>query len=177
VVQPQCDSASSFFSLADQLRSENPSLRAFLRNTVSVFTADPVLQNNPLSTEVSSLCAGAQILGLEAPQHSQTVTLKVKTPADCPLTVSMNYVEILRADGENDRGEHEELRVFPAYGALTGIWVKQGTTAIHIDAHVTIPLIIHLLKWAGCFLFFLILFPRVRLLWKNVKRIAFPLHT
>ena len=58
---------------------------------------------------------------------------RVRTEADCPLTFATNYADNLRATAVVGK-EHVPASVFPAYGALAGVWVPAGASEVHVQA-------------------------------------------
>ncbi len=143
---------SSVTNLASALKSEGAGLRNYLRNSMAYLSTDLLVTKANLPRQVSPSCAQAQVLNVNAPQHSQVVQLHVSTPEACPLTVAMNYVEILEAVGNPETGSPERLTVFPAYGALTGILVPKGITSIRIEPKVNVPRAITFAKILGALL-------------------------
>jgi hypothetical protein len=58
----------------------------------------------------------------------------------------MNYAETLRATALGPAGATAAV-VFPAYGALAGVWVPRGTTELHVEAAPT--LLPYAAAWRG----------------------------
>jgi hypothetical protein len=98
-------------------------------------------------------------------REEQVLGVRVGTAADCPLTISTNYVNHLIA--ETGPPGFERLETFPAYGALLGIWVPAHTRDIRIRAPVSFPAWIRLSQALGALLLALGLVAI-----KNQKRLA-----
>jgi hypothetical protein len=86
-----------------------------------------------LPETLAPACAEAAVLGVEAPGREGLAAARVRAPADCPLTFAMNYADNLRATAVRPTGA-VAAAVFPAYGALAGVWVPGGATEVRIEA-------------------------------------------
>jgi len=64
----------------------------------------------------------------------------VETPTDCPLTVAMNFATTLESRGFHSDGREVELKLYPAYGALTGVWVPASVKKVIIQPRLILPL-------------------------------------
>ncbi|MEO5971599.1 MAG: hypothetical protein ABIQ95_16865 [Bdellovibrionia bacterium] len=145
----QLNSLPDMTQLALALKAQGKGLRNYLQNFAIYLTEDPLIKKAGLPKQVSPFCSDAQVLEVIAPQHAQIVKLRVKSPENCPLTVSMNYVEILEAVGKSETGVLENLKVFPVNGALTGILVSKGTTSIELAPKANIPAFVTLIHILG----------------------------
>jgi hypothetical protein len=137
---------------------------------------DPIIKKLNLPSHVSPTCSQAKILQVAAPQHSQIVRLRVETPEDCPLSVSMNYVEVLEATGSSAEGNIESLKVFPVYGALTGVLVKKGVNTITIEAKSHTPFFALVIKLLGSILILAILASSLERYSRLFRKISSPSH-
>lgn len=143
-------------TLTRQLMQHRTTLRRTLKESVLIDRKDPNIESL-LPTLHSRLfkCKEAKVLTTHTKLGGQHVDLQVTSPDLCPLTLSMNYTSRLIARGVTIHGETKRLRLFPAYGALTGILVPKGIQQIVISADAFIP------GWAkGLFylgLFFIVL--------------------
>jgi hypothetical protein len=93
----------------------------------------------PLPETVDALCAGARVESADAPRLGTPITARVSAPADCPLTFATNYAETLRASVTLADGRIQPAPLYPAYGALAGVWVPRGAVAVTLDAVVPRP--------------------------------------
>ncbi|MFZ9594635.1 MAG: hypothetical protein ACO3A2_01000 [Bdellovibrionia bacterium] len=142
-------SFSSIEELAQSLNHQGAWIGAYLKDSLALVSADPMVEKANLPREFSPECQKARIQNVSAPQHLQKVTLQVETQADCPLTLSMNYIEPLTALGKTAQGAWIPLRVFPAYGALTGILVPAQIQEIQLEPKVKTPLWVQLIEGLG----------------------------
>jgi hypothetical protein len=92
-----------------------------------------------LPAAVDGRCADARVEGVDTPGGVTVATARVLTPADCPLTFAMNYAETLQASARMSDGRVQPAIVFPAYGALAGVWVARGASEITVTARVPKP--------------------------------------
>jgi hypothetical protein len=93
------------------------------------------------------------VISVNAPLDSQTITLEVQSEGNCPLTVSLNYLTILEATYSGTTAGEIRATPFPAYGALTGLMVPQGTWKIRIDARAETPFYATFMFYVGIILF------------------------
>jgi hypothetical protein len=117
----------SMESLAAALDAAGDGLHARARRTVWIVAADPGARGLP---PVGAACPGAAVTAIRA-THDGHFELTVAAPADCPLTLATNYAESLRARVRVG-DEWRPTRTFPAYGALLGVWVPQGSSQVVI---------------------------------------------
>jgi hypothetical protein len=120
-------------SLARELRAAGSGLHRQAAEKVWVVSSDPWVAKAPLPAAVEPACAEARVLGVEARLGGQQASLKVRTGADCPLTLATNFAESLRAETTSGAG-WRRAAVFPAYGALAAVWVPKGASEVRIDA-------------------------------------------
>ena len=95
-------------------------------------------------------CKDAKVLEHEMGADRQTFIFKTSAPKDCPMTVAMNYSEMLKA--RTDSGEN--LNLFPGNGALTSIVVPAGEQEITVYAQAYEPVWIKALGYLGLLMFF-----------------------
>jgi hypothetical protein len=94
-------------------------------------------------------CADARVLAVEARRGGSDVRARVHAPADCPLTLAMNYAESLRAAAVMEDGRAVTAHVFPAYGALAGVWVPRGAREVRVNAAPAVPPLAPLWRLSG----------------------------
>ncbi len=94
---------------------------------------DPLVDAARLPESVPAECSSASVARLEVGPGGGHVVAKVSTTASCPLSFALSYNETLRAVGVTPRGGEALLSVFPAYGALAGVWVPKGTSEVRIN--------------------------------------------
>ena len=87
----------------------------------------------------SPACAGAKVDDLTENDDRQSFTIKVSSPADCPLTLAMNYTELFRGKAIDGSGNERDLVLYPAYGPLLGTFVPKGTKEVRIWAEPILP--------------------------------------
>jgi hypothetical protein len=119
--------------LAAALQAKRGGLPDFLHENLLVLSGDAAVQRAALPAAFAAACAQAQVLGVDAAHHAQALSLRLKSPALCPLAVAENYAEILHARGRGAGGGWRELTVFPAYGALAGILVEPGVEELVVE--------------------------------------------
>jgi len=132
--------------LAETLRAAREDIpglaaRAVLLNARDARSVSP---EQPLSAD----CSSARVERVRA--TTSAVTLDVKMPADgpCPLTISVNYLEILGAAGSG-LGITRELVTFPGYGSLLGVVVEPGISEVSIRVRDTTPAWTVAVAWLG----------------------------
>jgi hypothetical protein len=123
---------ASFATLADELLAAGETLGQRARETLWLVAADPLLAAAPLPDRIDDGCRAAAVESVASLGAGSLAEARVSTAADCPLVLAMNYAEGLRALAEGDGGETRSARVFPAYGALAGIWVPAWTRAVRV---------------------------------------------
>jgi hypothetical protein len=131
--------AASFAALGHELVSLREDLARQARHTVWLVDADPMVIGAALPDAVDVGCAAARLDGVETPGGMTVAIARVSTPADCPLTFAMNYAETLEANARMSGGRTQPARVFPAYGALAGVWVPRGASEVRVTARVPKP--------------------------------------
>ena len=113
------DRVEGFDSLASRLRSEIEGLDRAL-----------FVVRARLPAELPTSCAEAHVIRVATAEEG--VTAEVETPGDCPLTIALNFAESLVATASFADGRKEAATVFPAYGALTAVWVPGGAREVHV---------------------------------------------
>lgn len=129
--------ADSFHALGHELVGLRDTLAFQARRAAWLIDADPMVARASLPEVVSTRCNDARVEEVATPGGPVVATARVFAPADCPLTFAMNYAETLRATARMDDGRTQAAPVFPAYGALAGVWVPRGAA----DVTVTAPLV------------------------------------
>jgi hypothetical protein len=119
--------------LREELRRPADGLHAMAHRTLWLMADDLHVWRAHLPEAADPLCAQARVLGVDARRGDNGARAAVQAPADCPLTFAMNYAENLRATAVMPEGQ-VPARLFPAYGALAGVWVPRGATEIRVDA-------------------------------------------
>ena len=104
-------------------------------------------------------CASARVDEVTEGNDRQSFNVKVSTPADCPLTLAMNYTELFRGKAIDGSGNERDLVVYPAYGPLLGTFVPAGTREVRIWAEPIVPTWAKVLGVVGalCFVIALLL--------------------
>ena len=118
---------ASMEALAEHLRAAGDTLHESVRRTLWVVAADEAASALPAA---SGRCDAAAVSAVHA-SHGGDLAVEVRTSADCPLTLATNYAESLTAKVRR-RGAWEKARLFPAYGALLGVWIPAGTTDVAV---------------------------------------------
>jgi hypothetical protein len=137
--------------LREELRRPRDGLHAEARRRLWLMADDLQVWRAHLPEALDPRCAEAAVLGVAARRDENGVRAQVDTPADCPLTFAMNYAETLRATAATAQGT-VAATVFPAYGALAGVWVPRGAREVRVEAQpVRLPLA-PLWRIAGCVL-------------------------
>ncbi len=117
----------SFAALAERLAAAGDSLHESVRGTVWVVGTDKAAAALP---GPGGPCDTANVAAVHANMGGD-VAVEVRTPGDCPLIVATNYAESLEAKVRL-HGAWQPARLFPAYGALLGVWVPAGTTEVAV---------------------------------------------
>lgn len=138
--------------LAHTLIQNRDDLLAYTKDNLVVVGEEKEIQDFKFPASFSPDCEHAQILSIHAPHWQQNIDLKVQTQADCPMTISLNYVHALKAVAKNQANQWQEIPLFPSYGALVGLVVPKNTTAINIFVSLEIPTWIRVIQFFGFFL-------------------------
>lgn len=103
---------------------------------------DPYFEAAPIGVRSLTGCQEARVLGLEGERFRSRWNARVQVPngSDCPMTLAMNYSEILKAEVRTGAGEWKKAEVFPILGALAGIWVPGSSTEIRVQPAFELPL-------------------------------------
>src|SRR5262249_5545719 len=125
-------SAGWFGALAEELLGAGERLAARARTTVSLVGDDPRVVAARLPAELDASCAAATVDDVAGSVAGVLAEARLTTAADCPLVFAMNYAEGLRATATATAGDARPLTVFPAYGALAGVWVPGGPPAARV---------------------------------------------
>jgi len=120
--------------LATAVHTAGPGLAAEAHRQAWIVTSDRAVTAASLPDVVSPECARASVTNVEAAIGSQRFRLGVDSPAACPLTVAENFASDLTAAADG-----QPVTLFPAYGALTGVWVPAGAHEVVIEARAIIP--------------------------------------
>jgi hypothetical protein len=124
----------SFDELGKRLKAvQGSALDALTSNVLIVSTdasvPDALAHNLPFR---DSRCEQSKTGDVTIDSDGQTLHLQVTNALiACPLVVSQNFVSTLEATSEGP-GSGTRLLTFPAYGALTGIWVPPGVERIRV---------------------------------------------
>jgi hypothetical protein len=119
-------------ALARELRAAGDTLHLRAREVLWRSDADALAAGVP--TTIDARCRDARVVAVLAPRHGGAIVATVAGVAACPLTIATNFTEDLRATATLEGGRRVAVLVFPAYGALAGVLVPAGTTAISLDA-------------------------------------------
>ena len=89
-------------------------------------------------------CSLSKVLSVDAKRGGQSILLHVQNQGACPLTLSMNYTENLRAyeisdDEKPPFQKKQRLTVFPSYGALASIMIPANVKKVVVEAYVVAP--------------------------------------
>jgi|TARA_B100002003_G_scaffold251844_1_gene298078 hypothetical protein len=144
---------SSFQELGRTLLQHGAQLHQVLPKTMWLLSDDVDIRRDELELSESSACDRSRVISVNAPLDSQTITLEVQSEGNCPLTVSLNYLTILEATYSGTTAGEIRATPFPAYGALTGLMVPQGTWKIRIDARAETPFYATFMFYVGIILF------------------------
>jgi hypothetical protein len=131
--------SSSLPVLAQELVGLGDELALRARQVAWLVASDPMVARAALPEAVDEGCAQARVESAEAPRQGTPITARVFAPADCPLTFATNYAETLRATASMADGRSRPATVYPAYGALAGVWVPRGAVAVSVEAVVPRP--------------------------------------
>jgi hypothetical protein len=123
---------ASFASLAEELLAAGETLHERARERVWLVASDPLVAASNLPERIDAGCAAARVEAVEARSSGLLAEVRVATGADCPLVLAMNFSEGLRAVATAANGDTRPARVFPAYGALAGVWVPAQTRTIRV---------------------------------------------
>jgi hypothetical protein len=156
---------NTFPELASRLKESAAAGASRPKSRELVVVSDREVPNDLASRTLSGLCGSSSVTSVDYRREEQVLGVRVGTAADCPLTISTNYVNHLIA--ETGPPGFERLETFPAYGALLGIWVPAHTRDIRIRAPVSFPAWIRLSQALGALLLALGLVAI-----KNQKRLA-----
>jgi hypothetical protein len=129
----------SFRALGHELVALREGLAFQARRAVWLVDSDPMVAGAGLLAAVDGRCADARVEGVDTPGGVTVATARVLTPTDCPLTFAMNYAETLQATARMSDGRAQPAIVFPAYGALAGVWVPRGAAEVTVTARVPRP--------------------------------------
>jgi hypothetical protein len=131
--------AASFIDLGSRLVSLRDGLSSEAQRAVWLVAPDPRVSRAMLPAAVDARCAEARVHDVVTPRRAPIAVARVSTGADCPLTFAMNYAETLHATVRVAGGRPQPAAVFPAYGALTGVWTPRGASEVRVDARVPAP--------------------------------------
>jgi hypothetical protein len=124
----------SFASLGRELLALGDDLGRRAPEILWLVSTDPAVAAARLPAALDPACAGARVREVRARRGEAGASALVEAPADCPLTFAMSYAETLRAAVQGPGGAGRSVPVFPAYGALAGVWVPRGTTEVSVQA-------------------------------------------
>lgn len=159
-------SLGSFQELAKTLKAAGDRLSELVHRRAWVLRDDPEVLAAELPTDLSSEpCTGSKVLSVEATRGGQSFHIKVQSTGLCPLVVAMNFTTNLRALRLAPGKEESDLKLFPIYGALTGVMVPEGVSEIRIEARPTVPLWSRL-AWVGGLALGIVVFA---LIWREKK--------
>lgn len=126
-------------ALARALKAPGDALHEVARRTVFLLEDDPAVAAAGLPSGPRPQCASARVVRLDAAPGAVRVRVDVDSPADCPLVLALNYVETWQAAAFGRDGRRRAATVFPANGAMTGVWTPAGTTSVELSAVVRRP--------------------------------------
>ena len=132
--------SGSFDQIAQSLNHAEGGLMPHLSRVAYLLQGDDAIPNELQGKEVNPVCQSAQVKKVSAPIRSQRFELDVETPTDCPLTVAMNFATTLESRGFDSDGREVELKLYPAYGALTGVWVPASVKKVIIQPGLILSL-------------------------------------
>ena len=124
--------------LREELRRPADGLAREARRRLWLMADDLHVWRAHLPEALASGCATARVLAVEARRGASEVRAQVNAPADCPLTFAMNYAENLRGVAVMEDGGRVSAHVFPAYGALAGVWVPRGAREVRVEVVPTV---------------------------------------
>jgi hypothetical protein len=123
----------SMATLASELVAEGPQLYQRAHEVLWV-VEDDVRLPAVLPRAFDAACtSAARVVRLDAARARPWVAVTYTSPADCPLTLAMNYAETLRAEIRSG-GETLSPAVFPAYGTLAAMIVPKGSGSLRVEA-------------------------------------------
>lgn len=123
----------SFADLGRALLQADNEVVERVRQRLWLVESDPAIPAD-LPRTADPACASARVVGVTDTRERTGVRLTLETPADCPLAVAMDFVETLRAEATGADGRTRTAAVFPACGALAGVWVPAGTRELLLEA-------------------------------------------
>lgn len=144
-----------FKILFQKLLENAEAMPQFLRENVWLISTDPDVDFRVAGTVDRTQCLKGRVLNLEAQPYTQSVRIQVESPAQCLLSVSLNYSNILEA--LNFTTPSEKFVTLPVYGSLLGIIVPPGTHDIEVRPKLILPFGAQIGFYIG--LLFLILCP------------------
>ena len=84
-------------------------------------------------------CAAARVVSVENGKGNEIVRIRTESPDTCPLTIGLNYSEVLRAVVIRGPTQVQKLPIYPVYVALTGLLAPKGSSEIIIEASPYVP--------------------------------------
>jgi hypothetical protein len=114
-------------SLSHELTGAGRSLHDRVKETLWLVDGDPFAAAAALPPAIDARCRAARVTRVEAPARGREIVADVESPAACPLTFATNFTESLRAMVVLANGQQVPAAVFPAYGALAGVLVPEGS--------------------------------------------------
>ena len=117
-------------SLSQELKAPGDAPYERLRRTLWLVDADPLTAAARCPPNFDPRCADARVARVDAPARSGGAAAQVETSATCLLTFATNFTEDLRATAVLKDGRQVAAPVFPAYGALAGVLVPDGTRQV-----------------------------------------------
>jgi len=124
----------SFASLGRDLLALGDDLGRRAHESLWLVTPDPRVAAARLPGSVDPACGAARVREVRGRRGEAGASAVVEAPADCPLTFAISYAETLKATVIGHDGRGREAAVFPAYGALSAVWVPRGATEVRIEA-------------------------------------------
>jgi hypothetical protein len=118
-------------SLARRLLADRDGLHQRLVDTLRIVASDPFVAAAALPPSLDPACRQAAVTDVRS--DGRGASAKVQAGADCPLVFATNFAESLQATLVSEGGRKEAGRVFPAFGALAGVWVRKGTTQVLLE--------------------------------------------
>lgn len=135
-------SFASYGELASWLYGLGSPLAEKVRMESGWVAEDPYFARAPVGVRSLTGCQEARVLGLDGERFRSAWSARVQVPngSDCPLTLAMNYSEILKAEVRTGSGEWRPAEVFPILGALAGIWVPGSSTEVRVRPVFELPI-------------------------------------
>jgi hypothetical protein len=121
----------SIESLARELLASRATLPGSATETLRVVSSDPFVARAVLPTALDPSCRQATVGDVR--WEGGRARVGVVAPADCPLVFATNFAESLQATLVSGGGSPQHAPVFPAFGALAGVWVRKGTTEVRLE--------------------------------------------